>query len=129
MAPKGQALAIGGPLQRDSKAGLPMPSDLAPRGARGNQLLALLPEADYRRLLPLLKAVRLRFKQVLYESRGPIDYAYFPTGAVCSALTLMQDGSAIEVATVGREGLIGHSVVGGGKTSPNKVIVQIGDGG
>jgi CRP-like cAMP-binding protein len=67
---------------------------------------------------------------VLYEFRGPIDYAYFPTGAVTSALTVMQDGSAIEVATVGTEGLVGHTAVfGSGRTSPNKVIVQIGDGG
>ena len=73
--------------------------------------------------------VKLAFNQVLYESRGPIDYAYFPTGAVLSALTVMTDGNAIEVATFGNEGLAGNSAATGGKTSPNKVIVQIGDGG
>ena len=98
--------------------------------ARGNRLLDHLPEVDYRRLLPLLKPVKLAFEQVLYEFRGPIEYAYFPTGAVTSALTVMEDGSAIEVATVGTEGLVGHTAAfGSGKTSPNKVIVQIGDGG
>ena len=45
--------------------------------------------------------------QILYEARGPIEYAYFPTGAVLSALTVMQDGNAIEVATIGNEGLVG----------------------
>ena len=100
-----------------------------PPAAPGNRLLARLPEADYLRLLPLLKPVKLALNQVLYQARGPIDYAYFPTGAVLSALTVMQDGSAIEVATIGNEGLAGHTAAGGGKISANKVIVQINDGG
>src|SRR5688572_18552994 len=40
----------------------------------------------------------------------------------------MQDGSAIEVATVGNEGLVGHTVTTGGKKSPNRLILQIADG-
>jgi CRP-like cAMP-binding protein len=106
-----------------------MPNDGQPSPARGNRLLAKLPEADYRSLLPFLKPVKLAFDQVLYESRGPIEYAYFPTGAVTSSLTVMQDGNAIEVATVGNEGIVGYTAAAGGTTSPNRVIVQIGDGG
>ncbi len=100
-----------------------------PLPARGNWLLDQLSEAEYERLLPPLKPVELEFEEILYEFRGPIDYAYFPTGAVTSSLTVMQDGNAIEVATVGNEGLVGHTAAFGGQTSPNKVIVQIGDGG
>jgi hypothetical protein len=107
-----------------------MSTDQIPLPIRGNRLLDRLPEAEYDRLVPLLKPVDLAFEQVLYQLRGPIAYAYFPTGAVTSALTVMQDGTAIEVATVGIEGLVGHTAAfGSGKTSPNKVIVQIGDGG
>ena len=73
-------------------------------------------------------AGRAEVGQVLYEARGAVDYAYFPTGAVLSALTVMRDGNAIEVATVGNEGLVGHYGFGG-KTSPHRVIVQVGDGG
>jgi CRP-like cAMP-binding protein len=93
-----------------------------------NRFLARLPEADYRRLVPLLQPVPLSSGQILYEARGPIEYAYFPTGAVLSALTVMQDGNAIEVATIGSEGLVGHYGFGG-KSSPHRVIVQIEDGG
>ena len=89
-----------------------------------NRFLARLPDAEYRRLLPLLEPVELEVGQVLYEARGPIDYAYFPTEAVLSALTVMRDGNAIEVATVGHEGLVGHYGFGG-KTSPHKVIAQV----
>jgi CRP-like cAMP-binding protein len=41
----------------------------------------------------------------------------------------MTDGSAIEVATVGKEGMVGHTAATGHMMSPNKVIVQIGDRG
>jgi CRP-like cAMP-binding protein len=93
-----------------------------------NRLLDRLPEATRSKLLPLLRPVELKFEQVLYESFGPIDYAYFPAGGVLSALTVMRDGNAIEVATLGYEGLVGHYGFGG-KTSPHKVLVQIGGGG
>ena len=93
-----------------------------------NRLLDRLPEATRGKLLPLLRPVELEFEQVLYESFGPIDYAYFPAGGVLSALTVMRDGNAIEVATVGHEGLVGHYGFGG-KTSPHKVLVQLAGGG
>src|SRR3954471_3399685 len=93
-----------------------------------NRFLARLPEAEYRRLLPHLEPVELEPDRVLYEAHGAIDYAYFPAGAVLSALVVMQDGNLIEVATVGSEGLVGHYGFGG-KTSPHRVIVQVGDGG
>src|SRR3954452_2503836 len=93
-----------------------------------NRFLARLPEAEYRRLLPHLEPVELEPDKVLYEAHGAIEYAYFPAGAVLSALVVMHDGNLIEVATVGHEGLVGHYGLGG-KTSPHKVVVQIGDGG
>src|SRR3954469_14093389 len=104
-----------------------MPTRPTPAAAPRNRFLAQLPEAEYRRLLPLLQPVELEADRVLYEPRGPIDYAYFPAGAVLSALTVMRDGNAIEVATVGYEGCVGHYGFGG-KTSPHKVIVQVGNG-
>jgi CRP-like cAMP-binding protein len=104
-----------------------MPKRPKSAAAPRNRFLARLPEAAYRRLLPHLEPVHFSHGQLLYEARGPIDYAYFPTGAVLSALTVMRDGNAIEVATVGHEGLVGHYGFGG-KTSPHRVLVQIGDG-
>src|SRR3954470_5016017 len=92
-----------------------------------NRFLARLPEAEYRRLLPHLQPVELEVDRVLYEPRGVIDYAYFPSEAVLSALTVMRDGNAIEVATVGREGLVGHYGFGG-QTSPHKGIAQVAGG-
>jgi CRP-like cAMP-binding protein len=101
-----------------------MPKRPTPAAAPRNRFLARLPEAEYRRLLPLLEPVELEADSMLYEARGPIDYAYFPSGSVLSALTVMRDGNAIEVATVGGEGLVGYYGFGG-KTSPHKVIAQV----
>lgn len=105
-----------------------MPKRTPPAAAPRNRLLARLPVAEYRRLLPLLEPVDLPEDKVLYQPRGPIDYAYFPSDAVLSALTVMRDGNAIEVATVGREGLVGLYGLDG-RTSPHRVIVQVGNGG
>jgi CRP-like cAMP-binding protein len=90
-----------------------------------NRLLACLPPADYQRLLPKLQAVPLPLKQVLYKAYARIDYLYFPTAGVVSAMTIMEDGSAIEVATIGNEGVAGLTAFSGGEISPNEVMVQV----
>jgi CRP-like cAMP-binding protein len=105
-----------------------MPKRPPPAAAPRNRFLARLPAAVYRRLLPLLQPVTLADKQILFQPRGPIDYAYFPSNGVLSALTIMRDGNAIEVATIGNEGLVGPYGFNG-RTSPHRVIVQVGDGG
>src|SRR5262249_10233599 len=92
-------------------------NDRPPPASPPDRLLPLPPEVVPRRLPPLLEPVTLATNQVLYEFGGPIDYAYFPTGSVISALTVMADGTAIEVATVGNEGLVGHWAATGGDTS------------
>ena len=102
-----------------------MPKTKPPAAPRGNQLLALLSPVDYRRLHPHLKLVPLEFKHVLYEVRSTMDYAYFPTRGVVSALTVMEDGRAIEVATIGDEGMVGLPLLVGAKTTANRVIVQV----
>src|SRR5947207_3351237 len=95
----------------------------------GNRFLARLPDASRQSLMSLLQPLALPFEQVLYKNRGAMDYAYFPNGAVLSALAIMENGTAIEVATVGNEGLVGHTAAIGARLSPNKVIVQIANGG
>src|SRR5277367_3555654 len=64
-------------------------------------------------------------KHILYEARSPIDYAYFPNRGVVSALTVMEDGRAIEVARIGDEGMVGLPLLVGAKTTSNRMIVQV----
>jgi len=93
--------------------------------ARSNKLLACLPTAELEKLAPLLREVPLDAKQIIYHVRSSIDYVYFPTSGVISAMTLMEDGSAIEVATIGNEGMAGLIAVTGIETSPYEVMVQV----
>jgi CRP-like cAMP-binding protein len=91
----------------------------------GNRLLARLPPQEYQRLLPLLGLFPLAFKHVLNEPRSAIDYVYFPSRGVISAVTLMEDGTVIEVATVGNEGMVGLTAFLGDEESPNRLVVQV----
>lgn len=90
-----------------------------------NQLLARLPPKEYERLLPFVRLVPLELNHVLNEPRSPIDYAHFPTRGVISAVTLMENGSVIEVATIGNEGMVGLSALLGDEESPNRLVVQV----
>jgi CRP-like cAMP-binding protein len=90
-----------------------------------NTLLAHLPANEYQRLSPHLEAVALSLRQTIYAVRSPIDYVYFPLAGVISAMTVMLDGSAIEVATIGNEGMTGLLAFVGGKNSPYEVMVQV----
>ena len=102
-----------------------MPKTKPPAATPVNQLLARLSRQEYQRLAPHLKVVPLVLKHVLYEAQAPIDYAYFPNRGVVSALTVMEDGRAIEVATIGDEGMVGLPLLVGSTTSANRFIVQV----
>lgn len=90
-----------------------------------NGLLARLPGAERERLVARMQPVSLDFKQVLYRQQKPIEFAYFPRRGAVSALTVMTDGSAIEVATIGNEGMAGLGLVMDAERSIHEVIVQI----
>jgi CRP-like cAMP-binding protein len=90
-----------------------------------NRLLSALPAREYKRLQPHLKPVELEFKQVAFNANVPIEYVYFPENCVISVLGLMPDGSAIEVATVGREGMTGLPVFLGAGQMPAQAFTQV----
>jgi CRP-like cAMP-binding protein len=95
---------------------------------RPNQILAALPAEEYDRLVPHLKLTELSLGHVLYETDDPIDYVYFPSTSVVSLVTHMKDGASIEVGIVGKEGMVGITVIMGDPRAPNQAIVQIADG-
>jgi CRP-like cAMP-binding protein len=98
------------------------------RETSANQLLSALPHADRERLIPGLERVDFALGDVLYESNGRLEYAYFPTGAVISMLYTMEDGATAEVGRCGNDGVVGVSLFLGGDTMPNRAIVQIAGG-
>ena len=93
-----------------------------------NLLLARLSELDYKRLVPHLELVSLPFGQPIYEVGGVIDYAYFPTQGVISAVVTMENGATIEVATIGNEGVTGIPALIEPESSPSRLYVQVAGG-
>jgi CRP-like cAMP-binding protein len=89
-----------------------------------NRLLAALPAADYKRLLPALEPISLPLGLVLYESGGTLGYVYFPTDSIVSLLYVMVDGASAEIAVTGCEGLVGIALFMGGDTTPSRAVVQ-----
>jgi CRP-like cAMP-binding protein len=90
-----------------------------------NLLLAALPAGDYQRIAPKLKLIPLKLKDVLHKPGEPIRDVYFPGGGFLSVLTVLEDGGMVEVATIGREGMVGASAILDGNTPiPSLAMVQ-----
>ena len=90
-----------------------------------NQLLAALPSKEYSRLVAYMEVVPLEIKQHLYQRNQPIEYVYFLNYGVASMLTVLTNGSAIEVATVGNEGMVGLPVFLGADRIPGECFIQV----
>ena len=91
---------------------------------RDNHLLAALPADEGERLLPKMELWPMPLGHVLYESGSKMPYVYFPTTSIISLLYVMEDGASAEIAIVGREGIVGISLLMGGETTPSRGIVQ-----
>lgn len=89
-----------------------------------NRLLASLPNADFALVLPHLVQVDLERGRLLYDPGDRIDTVYFPLDGVISLMTLMENGAAIESATIGPEGALGLTAAVGPRQSLGRVIVQ-----
>jgi CRP-like cAMP-binding protein len=95
-------------------------------GATGeNRLLAALQPADFSLLAPNLKDVSMVLGDVLQEAGEATKYVYFPQVGMISLLAVMQNGSAVETATVGREGATGAMSGLGSRIAPHRSVVQI----
>jgi CRP-like cAMP-binding protein len=64
-------------------------------------------------------------KHVIYQKDAPIQDVYFPIGAVVSELAMMENGRAIEVATTGREGMVGLPAFLGADRTVLSAFVQV----
>jgi CRP-like cAMP-binding protein len=105
-----------------------LPEDISLRSLR-NQILLSLPENEISLLRPHLEAVRLHHHLVLQEAGEVIRDAYFLSSGLASLVVLTSDGRSVEVAIVGKEGMVGTPLAVGLNRSPCRSIMQIpGDG-
>jgi CRP-like cAMP-binding protein len=91
----------------------------------GNSLLDALTSEEFAAISDQLETVHLTVRQTLYEDGSPVHDVYFPIDCVISVVTTMNDGSAIETATVGYEGMCGAQVALGTEEMFGRWFCQI----
>lgn len=89
-----------------------------------NHLIELLPRKERLRLLAMSEPVQLVMAEVLCEHGQPTRYVYFPTDGFISMIAPIDGKPGLEVAMVGREGMLGAHLALGVATSPLQALVQ-----
>jgi CRP-like cAMP-binding protein len=102
----------------------PPPAANRPAQDNQNSLLAALPADEYRRIAPSLDTIPLKLKRVVHRAGDAVEHVYFPGGGFFSMLTVLKDGSMVEVATIGREGMVGITAVLDGNPASCTTMVQ-----
>jgi len=90
-----------------------------------NFLLAALSKSDIALLAPSLVKTPLDQGATLYEVGAQMEHVYFPHSGMISMLAIMADGTAVETATVGREGFVGAMTGVGLNEANTRAVVQL----
>src|SRR5580704_18523913 len=93
--------------------------------ARSNRLFGALEASSRKRIDPHLEPIKLELGAIVCDAGGLLKHAYFPEGAVLSLLTVLENGSAIETANIGREGAFGLFAAMYSRVSFNRCLVQL----
>ena len=90
-----------------------------------NRLLAALPHDVLSTLRPHLKPVSLPRGRVLCEADEPLGRAYFVEVGAVFLVTVFENGTTAERATVGREGMVGIGILLGGEHALGRYVVPV----
>ena len=102
-----------------------MPADIDAL-IRGNLLLSALRVPDRALLKPHLELRDYLRGEALFEAGEDVSFISFPLNQCVAALVIgLQDGRAVETATVGREGAIGGVVSQGSLPAFSRAVVQV----
>ena len=85
-----------------------------------NAVLALLSESELAAVYKDGELAHFDLRQTVYQPGARIEAAYFPIDCVLSVVARMEDGSLIEVGTIGREGTTAVPLIMGAGTTPNE---------
>ncbi|MDP1901873.1 MAG: Crp/Fnr family transcriptional regulator [Rubrivivax sp.] len=92
--------------------------------AAQNHLIELLPRVDRQRLLAACEPVDLVLSEVLCERGDAVRHVYFPIDGFISLLMQTDQHPSLEVAMVGREGMVGSGLLLGVGAVPLQALVQ-----
>jgi hypothetical protein len=89
-----------------------------------NGILARMEREDYDALMRNAKVVFLKFRMRLVRQDENVDAVYFPLSCMVSLLVTTDGRPHVEVATVGREGVVGASELIQGQGAMGLNLVQ-----
>ena len=92
---------------------------------RQNAILDGLEPAVTAAIANQCKLATLKLRQQIYEPEKLIRAVYFPLTCVLSVVTRMEDGSQIEIGTIGREGMSAFPLLMGASTTANDSYCQV----
>jgi CRP-like cAMP-binding protein len=93
---------------------------------RRNHLLGLLPNGERHRLETGMDRIALQLHDLFQRPGQAMRHVFFPLWGVVSLMTPLEDGSAVETATVGNEGMVGvHAFLGGGPLGNSQAMGQV----
>ncbi len=105
-----------------------MPSTKSTDDALQNELLAALPESEFKKIRPSLELVELASGDILWEAEAKRKHIYFPTTALICILYEADSGVSVEVGITGRQGLVGISTfMGEAKMNTRAVTYREGN--
>jgi CRP-like cAMP-binding protein len=91
-----------------------------------NRLLDLLPDGERSDLISMMDRGTITPHDVLQAAGQPMRKVHFPMWGVISLMTPLADGTAIETATIGNEGMVGvHAFLGGGVLNNAVAMSQV----
>ncbi len=93
--------------------------------AGGNSLLDQLVATASNAILQDAVFMRFETGSMVLDSDERIHYVFFPIDMMISTTTLVQDGSEVEVGSIGFEGMAGIQLVLGIDHVPGKTICQV----
>jgi CRP-like cAMP-binding protein len=88
-----------------------------------NMLLSLLPEAVYALLRPHLEHVHFPAGTVLHEPDQAVRHCVFPVSGLIGRVAMTSDGKSTELTVCGSDGMIGISLLLGGRPLSSRALV------
>jgi len=90
-----------------------------------NSILQSISDTEYNLLRKHLEPVDLPQRHILHEAGAKLEFAYFLNDGMASVVVLTSDGRSVEVAIIGREGIVGTPLAVGLSRGPHRIVMQI----
>src|ERR1700759_3379074 len=103
-----------------------MPADEVRQEEVSNVILASLPAAEFAELSPSLERVGFSTGERFFDAEDTPGRVYFIESGLLSLISTLEDGTSIEVAALGREGMAGLIMLLGADAAVHTALAQIG---